>query len=349
MQIFSKQNGDPSLRQGSKFKQYRNDYTHIVGLKKLNLIEQTTMPNLENMTTMKESDKDVLSTLNTSIDSHMKTLEMDFNDTLDQYSTAYDAYMKQILQEDSTIQKYKNKYIENKDGKFFYVNRFGVTRGFSSPAWASRGAGCPSSDIIPDSVNAYNALQHGLDYVPGQPCNLDGNVVRAPDGTVAWIDDKGYRHVIPSTDDLDKAVKEGTCPATITDVEQTTFDMFTEGHDTYTCNVGQVKDALYTKVIALNEKLLSIAGEMYKEAVKVEQTSEAVEKKDSAIETTVGEQMQLLEKHRRQLEKMNKNQSTLQAELTNTHLAYKSEYWKYVMYLVGAGILTSMFFRQLTR
>lgn len=83
-----------SLKQGKKFNDFQNDHLHIVGTKRLDLIKQTTSPNLgsiEPMTTNNSSNP--IDIESEKIKESLAKLEKQFNDTLTKYTASYTNYL----------------------------------------------------------------------------------------------------------------------------------------------------------------------------------------------------------------------------------------------------------------
>ena len=100
-----------SLKQGKKFNDFQNDHLHIVGTKRLDLIKQTTSPNLgsiEPMTTNNSSNP--IDIENEKIKESLAKLEKQFNDTLTKYTASYTNYLnseknqnRRYINADSTV------------------------------------------------------------------------------------------------------------------------------------------------------------------------------------------------------------------------------------------------------
>lgn len=111
----------------------------------------------------------------------LKNLEDKFQKTLSEYSTTYKSYMNELM---SDIKRERNKYIGKTiitpNGNSYYVNNFGVARGWSGNIWGNyRGKNC-SGDRL--RVNTNNLKDLGLTYGSpmreNEPCGYDGRNVR---------------------------------------------------------------------------------------------------------------------------------------------------------------------------
>ena len=330
--IRSKQQ-DYALNQGIKFNDFQKDYLHIVGTKKLNLIEQTTSPNLGFLEPMADKNTNPVEIENTKIVDQLLKLEQEFNSTLALYTNQYQQYMNKVVDRENELKAMARKNVRNSGGKFFYVNRFGITRGFSTPAWDQKPASCPSAIPTDDSVQAFNNLTNGLDYAVGQPCDLDGTIIQNENGQYAWIDEKGQRHEYENRDMLNQTQKNGNCPGQIHQVTNNIYNMFPAGsamNAHSNCNSPMFDQALYDAVNNSNQKLMNIANDMYQQALKLDKTSLEVEKRGHDMQDQLVTQIRSLNEEREKIIKLKANTATLDGDIEDDGIIANMEMARYV-------------------
>ena len=327
---------DYALNQGKKFNDYQNDYLHIVGTQKLKLIEETSSPNLGFLEPMTGNTNPVEVENNKILDNLLK-LETEFNATLALYTNQYQQYMNKVLDQANEVKAYARNNVRNSGGKFFYVNRFGVTRGYSQEAWAQKPSSCPHSVPTDDTIQAYNNLTNGMDYTPGQPCNLDGQIIQNEDGQLAWVDEKGQRHEYDSRETMEQTQKNGNCPGQINQVTNNIYNMFPTGSSmnaNSNCNTPTFDQALYDAVNDSNQKLMNIANEMYQQAITLDKTSKEVENKSNSMQDQLVTQIRSLNEERERIIKLKSNTSTLDGDIEDDGIIANMEVARYV----GLGI-----------
>ena len=328
---------DYALKQGMKFNDYQKDYLYIVGTKKLNLIEETSSPNLGFLEPLSNNNTNPVEIENTKILDNLLHLEREFNATLATYTNQYQQYMNKVLDRQNEVKAYTRNNVKNSGGKFFYVNRFGITRGYSQDAWAQKPSSCPHTIPTDDSVQAYNNLTNGLDYAVGQPCNLDGQMIQNENGQLAWVDEKGQRHEYDSRETMEQTQKNGNCPGQINNVTNAIYDMFPAGsamNAHSNCNTPMFDQALYDAVNNSNQKLMNIANDMYQQAIKLDKTTLEVEKKGQSMESQLVDKIKSLNEEREKIIKLKANTDTLDGDIQDDGIIANMEMARYV----GLGI-----------
>lgn len=350
--MYSTLQKDYALKQGIKFNNYQSDYLHIVGTKNLNLINETTMPNLGFLEPMENRTMNPIQIENNKIKEKLRQLELEFNKTLALYTANYERYYNKVLNQKNELTMYTNKNIKNNNGKKYYVNNHGVTRGYSEEAWNKKPSSCGTNIPTDDSVQAYNSLENGLDYVPGQPCDLDGTVVQNEQGTIAWIDEKGQKHIYPSREVMEKTQQNGNCPTSIRQVTNEVFNMFPNGNEMNehtTCSSTMYNEEMYNQINNINQKLLNIANEMYQEAVKLDKTEKNVESKNNSMQSELLDNIKSLNNEREILEKLQRKNDTLSGEYQENQLQATSELYKYISMGLLALTIGGITFHHLTK
>lgn len=350
----NEKNIDYSLKQGKKFNNHQNDYLQIVGTKKLNLIEQTTSPNLGFIEPMENnnSQPDPIQMENERVISKLRTMEDEFNKTLALYTSYYEQFYNKLLTEHANVTAYKRKNVKNGNGKFYYVNKYGVTRGYSDEAWKNKPSSCATNVPNDGTIQAFNSLTNGLDYVSGQPCNLDGSVVQNEDGKLAWIDIRGQRHDYPDRTTFETTTKDGKCPSHITQVSNQVFNMFPSASvmsEHSTCDTGALDSQLYNAINIQNQKLINIANQMYEESIKLNNSEQKVEQQNNSIQSGLLDKIQSLNKERDTLIALKNKNATLEGEYQSNNLQATSEYMRYILYTISALTIGGITYHVLTK
>jgi hypothetical protein len=341
-----------AISQGNKFLNYQSDYLHIIGQRKLNLIEETSAPDLgfmEPLTNKSDSnssnpgsESNPISVEDDALTSKIMDLENQFNAKLAQYIAVYKQYMSDALDQDNVIANYKGKNVKSSGGEFYYVNKFGVARGFSTPAWDKKPASCPAQAPGDDSVSAYNRMQKGQSYIPGQPCNLDGTVIRnSKTGHAAWIDPKGVRHWYPSGEISSATARNGGCPlSTMQDVSDEIYNMYPKGTDmtaeSRCVGAGDMDSGLRSRIVSLNQELLDLANQIYQEVEQMEELEGKVDTKVVGAKQQLMNEIANLNSERDSLAKLERETQTLRGEFQENKIMVRSNYYNYMVWTVAA-------------
>jgi hypothetical protein len=350
--MYSELQKEYSLKQGIKFNDYQNDYLHIIGTKKLDLINETTMPNLGFLEPMENKSSNPLTIENNKIKDKLVKLQTEFNNALALYTSNYQMYYDKILNKDSNIRNYTGKNIKNSNGKKFYVNTHGVTRGYSDDAWNKKPGSCATNIPGDDSITAYNSLENGLDYVPGQPCDLDGTIIQNEQGQFAWIDEKGQKHLYPNRDIMEKTQQNGNCPTSIRQVTNTIFNMYpssSEMNEHSSCSSNIYDAELYNQLNSVNQTLLNIANEMYEESLKLEKNQESVGAKKKSIRSQLLDNIKSLNEERNNLQNIMDKSNNLSGKFEDHKLQATSELYKYISFILVAITLGGITYHQITK
>jgi hypothetical protein len=350
--MYSELQKEYALKQGIKFNNYHNDYLHIIGTKKLELINETTMPNLGFLETMENKSMNPLTIENNKIKDRLVQLQNEFNKALALYTSNYEMYYNKILNKDSNIRSYTGKNIINSNGKKYYVNNHGVTRGYSDDAWNKKPESCATNIPTDDSITAYNSLENGLDYIPGQPCDLDATIIQNEQGQFAWIDEKGQKHIYPNRDIMEKTQQNGNCPTSIRQVTNDIFNLYplsSEMNEHSSCSSNIYDAELYNQINSVNQTLLNIANEMYEEAVKLEKTQEIVGSKRKSIKSELLDNIRSLNQERDNLQNMINKSNRLSGKFEDYKLQTTSELYKYISFVFVALTLGGITYHHLTK
>jgi hypothetical protein len=191
----------------------------------------------------------------------MQKLENSFNNYLNQYKTVYKAYLDEIVaKQGAGSSSLRNSIRKGPDGLHYYVSGMGVIRQFDAGSWETRDrASCSdSSGLI--KQNELDTLTRGAQMGQGEVCRTGGYNAKSATGDVAWVDAEGMKHVYQ-----DYASRHNTCPQTTSQMSNQKFNAIPDGKK-WTDNDGCVLLDLDTEkgrqAIALNDKLIEVAGQM---------------------------------------------------------------------------------------
>lgn len=342
---------DYSVKQGQKFNSYQNDYANIIGKKRLELIEQTTSKNLLSLHENMETLGNPISKENASQMEKLKTLETQFNFTLNEYKHLYEEYLKNVVNMKDEIRLYKNQNVMDGNGKFYYVNEYGYTRGYPNNSFENKPSSCAQSKPTDNSVDIYNKLMHGKDYSSGQPCNLDGkNIRNEKTGHLAFVSPDGVKHFYPNQDILDAARKNG-CPNDEIKVSDDVYNMFPSGDDmnsSFKCFENNKGSFLMNSIVKLNSNLMSISQEMYNITEQMDSKDDALGSKLTIERNNLQSEINNLDSEKKKLEQLQSSVNRLNGELEETEIMTNMEYLQYIGWTVGAIGLTILATRHIT-
>lgn len=348
MDLFENKTENNSLKQGLYFNNLKKGFDKLIGFKRLNLIHETTDPNLGNI----ESFSNVNGiTQETAEMKQLNELESQFNNKLNIYSNVYKDYLTKLMTSNEAAIQYANTNVKDSTGKFYYVNEYGIARGYSNESWASKDSSCPTSTPGDDTVTVFNELQVGLDKNLGEPCNLDGKMIRSSTtGNVAWISSTGYRQLFPNDNILQAGQKNGCTTSTI-DVTDTIFNIFTKGNDmtiTSTCNIPTGYSNIKNELQKLNNELIDIANQIYNLIVNMVNNNSSVEKNIESTKKNLQNQIQLLNQQRDIFNKLQNSDKTLKGEYEDNNLLINSTYYKYIIWSIAAMTVGAIAIRHMT-
>lgn len=169
------------LKKGQAFLHDRQDITKQ-NESKFNLLEgfQTNYSSNELWNNGVVGEKNVQQVIQNEMD-ELKKLENNFQDTLSEYSRTYNSYMSEIMND---VKREKNKYIGKTiitpNGDSYYVNNFGVARGWFGKIWNNyRGKNCSGERIRVNTDNIKDlGLTIGKPMRENEPCGYAGQNIR---------------------------------------------------------------------------------------------------------------------------------------------------------------------------
>lgn len=352
-----------SLKQGQYYNSLKRDFNTLVGKKQLKLIEETTMPNLgflEPMDTMGSNGK-TMSGSNNVLEVHnkndsqafekLRNLETQFNSKIAEYNNVYNTLLQKVK---GSVQ-YKNEVVRTPDGKYYFINKFGVARPFTQTAWNSKPSNCPTSYTEID-MTTLNQFVMGLNYVPGQPCNLDGTFITTVENNTNYtyyVDSKGYRHHVPS-DLLLQELQNGPCQNVLSyQVESKTANMFPQSTpmtSASTCNEILFSETSPLKTLkGINQELSNIAGKMYDSMKGLSAKSSKYNAETDKIQAKLVGEMGNLNNEREHILKMERNIRELEGQYEDSEIMYKSNLYQYIAWGLFTVTLTGIAMHHFTR
>lgn len=376
--------GLTSLQQGKKLNDFQKDHLHIVGPKRLNLIEQTTSPNLGSIEPMTNNSSNPIDIENEKIKASLSSLQDQFNSTLANYTSAYkknldrfvdaesaNSYIfygpavgmgngriqvQKIITEGSTIifliqdGKYtkivkSDPNLTNQHG-YHYVGKIGQ---YGTIPLVDSGEGYYNVyyNILKDYVFYGPYIGNGKVEIPVQKILTEKSKI------VLLIQDKQYTKIIKTTPSL--ASQEGFYyvgqldqygKIPLINMEKGKYNVKNESIGK---NNNLMNNTISTNVAALNEQLLNIANQMYQEAGKIEKTSDGVELEGDVVKSALLSQIQTLNQEREKILNMNTNLNTLEAELSEAETEVSMEKIRNIGLGISALILGGIVFNVLTR
>lgn len=333
---------DYSLKQGLKFNAYQNDYTNIVGKHHLDLIQETTNKNLQSLYENMENIQNPISKKSDAELSTLKTLEAKFNSTLQQYKNTYKTYLENVVQSNDTVNTYKNQNVMDENGNYYYVNNYGYTRGYGSKdskTWNNKPASCLQTKPTDDSKAIYKRMQHGVEYLVGQPCDLDGKVIRnSQTGHVSWVAPNGEKRYYPNDEIRQTSIQNG-CPSEEVSVSNEVYNMFQSGANmtsTTKCFENNQQASLMNQIVQLNSKLISIAQEMYNVMEQMDKEENNINNKLESEKAQLQLEITNLDNERSKLENLQKSINRLNGELEQASIMTNMEYLQYIGWTLGA-------------
>jgi hypothetical protein len=338
-----------SLEQGSHFKKYQHHYNNLVGIKRLNLIEQTTgqhLGNVEPLTNIQGFGQESPEM------KQLTAMETNFNNKLQTYSAIYKQYLTNIASAKDNATLHSNINVKDSNGKFYYVNEYGVARGYSQDAWAHRDATCPSTIPNDNTVAIFNTLKVGNDKKPNEPCNLDGKTIIAQTtNNKAWITPEGRKKWFPNENIWEIGMKNGCNPNPV-HVTDGVFDMFDATSDmtpSANCNAGLGFVNMKNELEKLNNELVQIANQINNKVGEMVQKNKVVDDAGEKTKLELQERLQKLQTQRALFEELQTEEETLQAEYDNNKMMIHSSYYHYMVWTIAALTLGAVAVHHVTK
>lgn len=338
-----------SLEQGVHFRNYQNHYNNLVGIKRLNLIEQTTgqhLGNVEPLTNIQGFGEESPEM------KQLNKMEQDFNTKLNTYSAIYKQYLTKLATSKENAVLHSNINVRDSNGKFYYVNQYGVARGYTQDAWANRDPSCPSTVPNENTVSIFNTLKVGNDKKPHEPCNLDGKVIQAQTtNNRAWITPEGRRKWFPNENIWEIGMKNG-CSPNPSQVTDAVFDMFDATSDmtpSANCNVGLGFVNMKNELEKLNNELIQIANQINNQVSYMVNKNKVVDEAGEKTKLELQDRLQRLNQQRDLFTKLQTEEETLNAEFKDNEMMIHSSYYHYMVWTIAALTLGAVAAHHITK
>ena len=137
-------NNDINLKQGKKFLNYEKNTLENI-LPKLNLIEQTSSPNLSSIIESMTDKDSIQNTKDIIQRDDVSRLEEEFNTTLASYTATYKLINEELML-NAALYKDQEKYfgsIVTNNKNYIYVNDYGFTHKFEDNSIKNLAKNCP--------------------------------------------------------------------------------------------------------------------------------------------------------------------------------------------------------------
>ena len=342
-----------SLSQGRLFEKVNKSFRDVINSSKLNIIQDTSSKELgsfyEGMTNKEIDNSDDMMT------EKMMTLQNDFNSKLEEYKKVYSAYLTMLKHNMNIINSYSNMNVKDEAGNKYFVNKYGYARLYSNEAWSKKHSSCPATAPEDNTVEIFNKLQLGQPLGVGQPCNLEGNIIRYTQDNnelKSWVSPDGLKHGLPTEPtELNVFNKNSGCAnKNIVDVVDSTYNSVPSGtnyNTTSKCSTTENED-LWNKIVALNNDLIMIARELHNEAEKMNSANNNVNVNLNKTKNVIIKKAEKLNKQREELLKIQSSHRSLMGKFQDNNINIRSDYYNYLAWTIGAVTLGAVAFYKLT-
>lgn len=362
-----------NLENGVRLLKNRGKYHSMIGDRRLNLIKKSTTKELGSFIEGMENMNDDELPYNQQTQK-LNDLQDEFNNLLDEYTKTYEDYIEEVTGEKQNPD-IRNVNITGRDrfggpdnndyyirmhlNNFGYVRRYDSSRHWVGPAGANTAhqrererLNCP----VPfqnrrRSLEIYDRMKTGVPLVTGEPCNLEGKMVRnEKNNAVSWVRPDGRLMGVPSRD-LFNQLKENGCPSEITNLPESVYNNMTRAGTmkaTDTCST-LLHSPLHDKLTNLNRQLIAKAQEIYDEVSVIEDSNVGVRERTDKIRNTLLGEIKKLNDEREELNKDNDRVITYEKEYYDSNKQITSSYYEYVFWILivlGIGTFT---IRQITK
>ena len=339
------------LNQGVMFKQYIKEHNKKINNKSLKLISSGKLNIVNNLkqqfsySSIKEGYasqipiENPVESKNLAELNQLSALEAEFNKDMTDYTGTYKKYLEELVtRQNETATDVQNKVINYNDGNTiskYYVNSQGIARKFEIDAWQGRDKNSCSDPVKTVNGEVFSKLSNGPNMGIGEMCMNGGLNVSDAGGSVAWVDNLGYKHIY-----RDFRNKEGSCPEAVRDLTSVQFNAIPSGaiqENSDKCEVTNLKGGTYTKLVSLNRKLMSSIRSMKELVDKLEVEDKKLDVGISEQKTLLKDKYMALEKEKEKIKKLRNSNMTLSAETNQLLLDSGSANFKYFIWAIVGG------------
>ena len=342
------------FKQGKKFEQNQNRYKRLVKKHNLNLISLNQLNIVDNLKTNKFAHIEAFATDSMSSaavnavkrknqEENMKltNLESKFNTDMEKYVQLYKKYLIELTERQSNTTTYRNITIKY-DNNYYYVNKSSVARQFTAESWIAKDNSCPdSSKVLNDEE--FQKLTRGNPINSGELCGITKiNVQDRDNGTAAWVDSQGQKHIYTSFHD-----RNPSCPSDYKQISGTQFNAIPKSNNygpNDKCSLVSLDSSTYNKLIIINTSLLDTVQKMKQEVNNLLAEDKTVDKKVKNQKIKLVKSYQDLTKMNERLRKMNDDIKQYEAEVNDQNLSVPSIQMHHLIWIIlgGAFIATAV-------
>lgn len=339
------------LNQGKMFKKYIKNHRKKTKTKNLALISSGKLNIVNNLkkqfnySTVQETFStqipvdNPLEAKNLSELNQLSALEAQFNTDMTKYTQTYKKYLEELVTRQNDIASdIKNKVINYNDGNTinkFYVNSQGVVRKFEADAWEGRNKNSCSDPVKTVGADVFSKLSRGPNMGIGEMCMNGGININDAGGSVAWLDNLGYKHIY-----RDFRNKHSSCPDAVKDLTSEQFNAIPSGpmlENSDNCEVANLKGGTYVTLVNLNGKLMSSIRSMKELVTKLEGEDKKLDTEISNQKKALMDKYMKLDKEKQKIKKLRTSNLTLSAETNELLLDTGSANFKYFIWAVITG------------
>ena len=341
------------LNQGIMFKKFVKKYKKKTNCKSLKLVSSgklnivNNLKNQFNYSTFKEGMQmqvdlpveNPVEAANTAEINELKAIEMKFNTDMTKYTKLYKKYLEELVTRQNEVNTdVKSKVINYNDGNTiskYYVNSQGVARKFEADSWEGRDKTSCSDPVKTVGGEVFSKLSTGPNMGIGEMCMDGGLNVSDAGGSVAWLDNLGYKHIYRDFRNKDK-----TCPDAIRDLTSTQFNAIPSGpmqENSDKCEVTNLKGGTYIQLINLNRGLMDSIRQMKNLVDKLEVEDKKLDTEISNQKKLLMDKYSALEKEKEKIKKLRASNITLSAETNELLLDTGSSNFKYLIWAIVGG------------
>ena len=278
-------------------------------------------------------------TLKDSLDlekQELSKLEREFNSTLIKYKSNYKQYLEELMtRQVSDNNNIKNKVV-NYNNEKYWVNSNGIIRKFSENSWISKSNTC-SEPVSTINTNDFNNLTQGVPMGNGEECNSGGfNAADEGSGTVAWVDEQGYKHIYEDPLDRNESCKK-TSKGDDKIISSIAFNAMPTGSpydNTNTCDMLNTDLEKWEIIKNLNTKLINIVNKMNTKVKEINSVDKNINTDITNVKQQLTGIVRKLEIERNKIRKEEKLNNSLDLKYNEKYLEIKSSNLKRVIWLL---------------
>lgn len=326
---------DLSLRQGQRFNDYNRHYTRNE-IPFLNRLQSTGIPGVESIKEAMDISSPKVSNRSREIDDISK-LEDQFNTLLTKYNATYKLFSESIIttnKTDKDIRQYLGKTITSDDGNYVYINNYGFTHKYSTDAWINNNISCPSNPTTIDG-SLYDSFKIGPNMEIGQPCGIAGkNIKNTKTKEYAWVDIKGYKHVY--SDNLWKN-KSSACELDVISLDNDEYNAIPNGGNmksTDLCIQLDIDPVLWDQLMKQNNELITISKQLSNKIQHMDKEDKVLQDALSKSQQQLTRTINSIHNDRNQLQYINHNLITINAEQEDTGMNQRMRYLHMLMWFI---------------